>query len=417
MALVVKKFGGTSVADLERIAAVAERVKRSVDAGDRVAVVASAMAGETDRLVGLCRAAAAGDGDPAEMCEYDSVVAAGEQISTGLLALTLQRLGVPARSWTGWQVPVRTLGHHGSARVDTIDAAALLASIDAGVVPVVAGFQGVDANGRIATLGRGGSDTSAVALAAALGADRCDIYTDVDGVFTTDPRIVAKARKLDRISFEEMLEMASQGAKVLQTRSVAMAMQHGVRLQVLSSFNDRPGTLVVPEGDIMEQEVVSGLAYSLNESRISVMHAPDRPGVVAAIFSPLSQAGINVDMIVQTSAKVGEVANVTFTVPETDLDRAVSLLEAARDEIGYKDLIADRGVVKISAIGLGMKSHSGVAETMFKTLSERAINVDVISTSEIKLSVLIKADYLELALRALHAAYGLDAKEEPYGGS
>ena len=417
MALIVKKFGGTSVADLGRIAAVAERVKKARDDGDQVAVVASAMAGETDRLVGLCRGAAKGDGGEAEMAEYDSVVAAGEQISTGLLALTLQRLGVPARSWTGWQVPVHTNGLHGAARIDAVDTDALRRSIAAGIVPVLAGFQGVSGEGRVATLGRGGSDTSAVALAAALKADRCDIYTDVDGVFTTDPRIVSKARKLDRITYEEMLEMASQGAKVLQTRSVAMAMQHGVRLQVVSSFNNRPGTLVVPEGEIMEQEVVSGLAYSLNEARISVMHAPDRPGVVAAIFSPLSQAGINVDMIVQNSASVGEVANVTFTVPETDVDRAVALLQAEQDKIGYKELVADRGVVKISAIGLGMKSQSGVAETMFQVLSERKINVDVISTSEIKLSVLIKADYLELALRALHAAYGLDAKEEPYGSA
>ncbi|MGF1606846.1 MAG: aspartate kinase [Rhodothalassiaceae bacterium] len=411
MARLVKKFGGTSVADLSRIDHVAARIKQAVDRGDQVAAVVSAMAGQTNHLVELCRQAA----DLHDAREYDTVVSSGEQVTAGLLAIVMQRMGITARSWLGWQIPCKTDGAHGAARIEDIAAAPLLERMAEGHVPIVAGFQGVGPDGRITTLGRGGSDTSAVALAAALKADRCDIYTDVEGVFTTDPRIVSKARKLDRISYEEMLELASQGAKVLQTRSVMMAVAHGVRVQVLSSFSDGAGTLVVPEGEIMEQEVIRGLAYSLNEAKVTVVSVEDTPGVVAKIFTPLSRAGVNVDMIVQNEAPEGSRTNVTFTVPQDQLPEALAALSADQARIGYQDILSDTQVVKISAVGLGMKSHSGVAETMFTTLADRGINIQVISTSEIKLSVLIASDYLELALRALHKAYGLDAKEEPYG--
>lgn len=417
MPRIVKKFGGTSVGDperpgdLSRLERVADRVCAAREAGDQVAVVVSALAGETNRLVALCREAAPFH----DAREYDAVVATGEQVSAGLLAIILQRRGVPARSWLGWQIPLRTDTGHGAARIEQIGTGELLARMDRGEVPVVAGFQGLGEDDRITTLGRGGSDTSAVALAAALQADRCDIYTDVTGVFTTDPRIVSKARRLDRTTYEEMLELASQGAKVLQTRSVIMAMQHGVRLRVLSSFEDGAGTLVVPEGEVMEQEIISGLAYSLNEARITVIGVEDRPGVVASIFSPLAKAGCNVDMIVQNAAPEGRRTHVTFTVPQDQLARARQALTDAQDSIGFETIESDEEVVKISAVGLGMKSHAGVADTMFATLADKGINIEVISTSEIKLSVLIEAQYLELALRALHKAYGLDAKEEPYG--
>jgi aspartate kinase len=343
--------------------------------------------------------------------EYDVVVSSGEQVTAGLLALALQDLGIDARSWLGWQVPIRTDGVHGKARIEGIEIGELRRRLSQGQVAVVAGFQGVGPRGRITTLGRGGSDTSAVALAAALDADRCDIFTDVDGVYTTDPRIVAKARKLSRITYEEMLEMASQGAKVLQTRSVEMAMNHRVRLQVLSSFIDTPGTLVVDEDEIVEKQVVSGIAYSRDEAKITVQRVADRPGVAAAIFGPLANDAINVDMIVQSASDDGRTADLTFTVARADLDRAVSVLERRRAQIGFAELKPDSNVVKISVIGVGMRSHAGVANKMFQTLADKGINIQVISTSEIKVSVLIAAEYTELALRALHTAYGLDSAE------
>jgi aspartate kinase len=406
MARIVQKFGGTSVADIDRIRAVAARVKRERDAGHELIVVVSAMAGTTNQLVAWCNAI-----DPQfDAREYDAVVASGEQVTAGLLAIALRALGVPARSWQGWQVPLRTDDAHGKARIREIDLGRIVRSVAEGEVAVVAGFQGVSDAGRIATLGRGGSDTSAVALAAAFDADRCDIFTDVDGVYTTDPRIVAKARKLDRITYEEMLELASQGAKVLQTRSVEMAMNHRVRVQVLSSFVDRPGTLVVDEDEIMEQQIVSGIAYSKDEAKITVTGVADRPGVAAAILGPLADANINVDMIVQNVSHDGRETDMTFTVGKADLDHAVRVLDATRG-IGFQSqsLTYDSSVVKLSVIGVGMRSHAGVALTMFRTLAEKGINIQVISTSEIKVAVLIAEEYLELALRALHSAYGLDA--------
>ncbi len=405
MARIVMKFGGTSVADLDRIANVAQRVKREVDSGNEVAVVVSAMAGETNRLVNLCETAS----NLFDLREYDVVVSTGEQVTVGLLAITLQSMGVSARSWLGWQIPLRTDMAHGSARIQSIDTQDMIRRFGEGQVAVVAGFQGVDPQGRITTLGRGGSDTSAVALAAALKADRCDIYTDVDGVYTTDPRIVARARKLDKITYEEMLEMASQGAKVLQTRSVELAMKEGVRVQVLSSFKDTPGTLVVDEDEIVEQEMVSGIAYSRDEAKITLREVPDRPGIAASIFGPLTDASINVDMIVQNISATGEKTDLTFTVNKTDLNRAVEVLRSQSQTIGYSDLLADRDVVKVSVIGVGMRSHAGVAQTMFKALADKGINIQVISTSEIKVSVLVAEEYTELALRSLHTAYGLDA--------
>lgn len=406
------KFGGTSVADLDRIRAVAEKVRKQVEAGCEVAVVVSAMSGVTNRLVGYCR-----DLSPRhDEREYDTVVATGEQVTSGLLAIALQNLGINARSWLGWQIPLRTDDAHGKARIESIDGTALVASMKAGQVPVCAGFQGIGPDGRITTLGRGGSDTSAVALAAALKADRCDIYTDVDGIYTTDPRIVTKARKLHRITYEEMLELASVGAKVLQTRSVELAMKERVRVQVLSSFNDGPapseghlpGSLVVDEDEIVEQEQVAGIAYSRDEAKLSVRRVPDRPGIAAAVFGPLSDANVNVDMIVQSTGDDG-MTNMTFTVSKNDLERAIAALDAHRATIQYGELLTDNDVVKISVVGVGMRSHAGVASTMFRTLAERNINVQVISTSEIKVSVLIAAEYTELAVRALHTAYGLDA--------
>ena len=406
MARIVQKFGGTSVADLERIKAAALRVKREVDAGNQVAVAVSAMAGVTDELVGY----AAGVSLLYDAREYDVVVSAGEQVSAGLLAMALQAAGVAARSWLGWQIPIHTDGVHGKARINDIGTEELERRLGRGEVAVVAGFQGVGPDGRVTTLGRGGSDTSAVALAAALGADRCDIYTDVDGVYTTDPRIVATARKLNRITYEEMLEMASVGAKVLQTRAVELAMKRGVRLQVLSSFHDTPGTLVVNEDEIVEHELVSGVAYSRDEAKITLNRVADRPGVAASIFGPLAEAGINVDMIVQNVSADGSTTDLTFTVTKGDLDRAVAMLEGLRQALGFDSLVSDPNVVKVAVIGVGMRSHAGVALRMFQALGEKGINIQVISTSEIKVSVLIAEEYTELAVRALHTAYGLDAE-------
>ncbi len=406
MARIVQKFGGTSVADLDRIRVVAEKVKAEVDRGNQVATVVSAMAGETDRLVGLCR----GVTPLHDAREYDTVVSAGEQVTSGLLAMALQTLGVPARSWLGWQIPIATDEVHGKARITGVEATELARRLEEGEVAVVAGFQGVSPRRRIGTLGRGGSDTSAVALAAALRADRCDIYTDVDGVYTADPRIVRRARKLTKITYEEMLEMASLGAKVLQTRSVEMAMKHGVPLRVLSSFADGPGTLVVDEDEIVEQEIVSGIAYSRDEAKVTVVGVPDRPGVAASVFGPLADAGINVDMIVQNVSEDGQATDVTFTVSKAELAPTVALLEGQRGALGYRRLRPDENVVKLSVIGMGMRSHAGVAKRMFSALAENGINIQVISTSEIKISVLVAEQYLELAVRALHAAYGLDAE-------
>ena len=405
MARIVQKFGGTSVGDIDRIKNVAEKVKAEAARGNEVAVVVSAMAGVTNQLVDYCGSIA----PLYEAREYDAVVASGEQVTSGLLAMALQADGVNARSWQGWQIPVRTDDVHGKARILDIDPAELDTRLKRGEVAVVAGFQGVSPQGRIATLGRGGSDTSAVALAAALGADRCDIYTDVDGVYTSDPRVVRNARKLDKITYEEMLEMASLGSKVLQTRSVEMAMKHGVRVQVLSSFEDVPGTLVVDEGEIVEQEVVSGIAYTRDEAKITLVKVADEPGVAAAIFGPLADAAINVDMIVQNVSEDGKSTDMTFTVGRADLDRAVEVLQQRQAQLGHDYLLPDPNVVKVSVIGVGMRSHAGVAQTMFRTLAENGINIQVISTSEIKISVLIAEQYTELALRALHTAYGLDA--------
>ncbi len=405
MARIVKKFGGTSVADLDRIRNVATKVKQAVDAGDQVVVVVSAMAGVTNQLVGWVSEASR----LYDAREYDSVVATGEQVTSGLLALTLQNMGVDARSWQGWQVPVKTSLAHGSARILEIETAELEKRLDAGQVAVVAGFQGIAEDGRVTTLGRGGSDTTAVAFAAALKADRCDIYTDVDGVYTTDPRIVAKARKLDKITYEEMLEMASLGAKVLQTRSVELAMRYKVPVHVRSSFSDQPGTMVVDEDQIVEQADISGIAYTSDEAKITVQGVADRPGVSASIFGPLAEASINVDMIVQNVAADGKTTDLTFTVPRADLERSVKVIENLKSELSYSAVTTDSDVVKVSVIGVGMRSHTGIANRMFAALANEGINIQVISTSEIKISVLIASKYTELALRALHSAYQLDA--------
>ena len=421
MARIVMKFGGTSMAGSERIRRVANIVRRQQAAGHEVAVVVSAMAGETDRLVGFCREA-----NPLyDPAEYDVVVASGEQVTAGLLAMTLQALGCQARSWLGWQMPIHTDGAHAKARIGEIEAEALLASMAAGQIAVIPGFQGLTDAGRITTLGRGGSDTSAVAVAAAIHADRCDIYTDVDGVYTTDPRIVAKARKLKYVTYEEMLELASVGSKVLQTRSVSLAMKEGVRVQVLSSFIDDdatpadeiPGTMIVSdeelarltqEGPEMESQLITGIAADKNEAKVILTRVPDRPGAVAHIFGPLAAANINVDMIIQNVGRDKGETDVTFTVPAADLLRAQTLLEAQKDVIGYNRIITDSKIAKISVVGVGMKSHAGVAATMFKAMADRGINIQAISTSEIKVSVLIDEDETELAVRVLHTAYGLD---------
>ena len=404
MARIVQKFGGTSVADIERIRNAAGRVKREVDAGNEVAVVVSAMAGATNQLIEWTRQMSRLH----DAREHDVVVASGEQVTAGLMALALQNLGINARSWLGWQVPVRTDSVHGYARIEAIDAADIGRSLAENKAAVVAGFQGVSPDRRITTLGRGGSDTTAVALAAALKADRCDIFTDVDGVYTTDPRIVAKARKLAKITYEEMLEFASQGARVLQTRAVAMAMNHRVRLQVLSSFCDSPGTLVVDEDEIVEKRLVSGIAYSRDEAKITVQRVADRPGVAAAIFGPLADQAINVDMIVQNVSEDGKTTDLTFTVARSELDRAVAVLEGCRADLGFDALKPDANVVKISVIGIGMRSHAGVAAQAFKALSGQKINILAITTSEIKISVLIRASHTDLAVRTLHTLYGLD---------
>jgi aspartate kinase len=416
MARIVMKFGGTSMAGTERIRIVASKVKREVEAGNAVAVVVSAMAGETDRLVNFCREAAPLS-DPKE---YDVVVAAGEQITSGLLAITLQAMGVPARSWLGWQLPIHTSDAHASARIENIDTEKLIAAMEGGEVAVIPGFQGLTDDNRITTLGRGGSDTSAVAVAAAIKADRCDIYTDVDGVYTTDPRIVPRARKLAKVTYEEMLELASVGAKVLQTRSVGLAMKEKVRVQVLSSFDesyagDLPGTMIVGDDEIgedeMERQLITGIALDKNEAKVTLTSVPDRPGAVASIFAPLAEANINVDMIIQNIAHETGSTDVTFTVPGAELARTLDALEKAKDAIGYASVVHDTRVAKISVVGVGMRSHAGVASTMFKALGSRGINILAISTSEIKVSVLIHEDETELAVRMLHTAYGLDAEE------
>ncbi|MCW4462107.1 aspartate kinase [Sphingomonas sp. BT-65] len=416
MARIVMKFGGTSMAGIERIRNVASRVKAEWEAGNQVAVVVSAMAGETDRLVGFCKEAS----PLYDLREYDVVVSSGEQVTSGLLAITLQAMGVPARSWLGWQLPVHTSSAHSSARIGEIDTAELNASLADGNVAVVPGFQGVADDNRVTTLGRGGSDTSAVAVAAAMKADRCDIYTDVDGVYTTDPRIVPRARKLTKVTYEEMLELASVGAKVLQTRSVGLAMKEGVRVRVLSSFEDthdelgHRGTLIVGEEEIddVERQLITGIAHDKNEAKVTLTNVPDRPGAVAHIFGPLAEAGINVDMIVQNVAHATGSTDVTFTVPRAELARALDVLEKAKAPIGYDELIHDTKIAKISVVGVGMRSHAGVAATMFDTLGERRINILAITTSEIKVSVLIHEDETELAVRVLHTAYGLDAPED-----
>lgn len=409
MARLVMKFGGTSVANIERIRNVARHVKREVEAGFEVAVVVSAMSGKTNELVGWVKDAHALY-DPRE---YDAVVASGEQVTSGLLAIALQEAGIPARSWQGWQIPIETDDAYGSARIEKIDGARLIEGFGRKEVAVIAGFQGVDpATGRITTLGRGGSDTSAVAIAAAIHADRCDIYTDVDGVYTTDPRVVAKARRLDRIAFEEMLEMASLGAKVLQVRSVEVAMVHRVKTFVRSSFDDpanpQSGTLICDEEDILEQQVVTGIAFSKDEAQITLRKVADKPGVAAAIFQPLAEANINVDMIVQVVSDDAATTDITFTVPAAEFERARAVLEKAREELGFSSIQASTDVVKVSAIGVGMRSHAGVAAAAFGALAQKGVNIRAITTSEIKFSVLIDAAYTELAVRTLHTLYGLD---------
>jgi aspartate kinase len=424
VARIVMKFGGTSMAGSERIRRVANIVRRQQAAGHEVAVVVSAMAGETDRLVNFCREA-----NPLyDPAECDVVVASGEQVTSGLLAMTLQALGCKARSWLGWHLPVHTDDAHAKARIEGIDSDALLASMAAGEIAVIPGFQGLSPHGRVTTLGRGGSDTSAVAVAAAIGADRCDIYTDVDGVYTTDPRIVAKARKLKYVTYEEMLELASVGSKVLQTRSVSLAMKEGVRVQVLSSFIDDdapaadtiPGTMIVSDEELariqegldMERQLITGIAADKNEAKIILTRVPDRPGAVATIFGPLAAANINVDMIIQNVGRDKGETDVTFTVPGADLPRVQALLEAQKEAIGYNRIITDGKVAKVSVVGVGMRSHAGVASTMFRCLADRGINIQAISTSEIKISVLIDEDETELAVRVLHSAYGMDAADE-----
>jgi aspartate kinase len=419
MSFVVMKFGGTSVGNIERIGVVACHVKREIDAGNKVAVVVSAMAGTTNQLVAWVREASALH----DAREYDAVVATGEQVTAGLLAIVLQSLGVQARSWLGWQIPIVTDSAHGVARIRDIPGDRIRARLDQGEVAVIAGFQGIEPErNRISTLGRGGSDTSAVAIAVAVKADLCDIYTDVDGVYTADPRIVPKARRLGKVSYEEMLEMASQGAKVLQTRSVELAMQRGVRVLVRSSF-DPPdlggrstddalelGTLVCHEDEIVEQNVVSGIAYARDEAKVTLLKIADKPGVAAQVFGPLADANINVDMIVQNVSEDGKYTDLTFTVQAADLDRTLEVLRKAKERIGYFDLRGSTDIAKVSAIGVGMRSHAGVAAQMFSALAEKGINIEAISTSEIKISVLIDAAYAELAVRTLHSLFGLDSR-------
>jgi aspartate kinase len=412
MSLIVMKFGGTSVGDIERIKNAATKVALEIQRGHKVAVVVSAMSGVTDQLIGFCRAVT----PRYDTREHDAVVATGEQVTAGLMALALQQRGLNARSWQGWQVRLVTDSTHAKARILDIEADKLRGRIEDGEVGVMTGFQGVTAEGRITTLGRGGSDTSAVALAVALKAKRCDIYTDVDGVYTTDPRIVAAARKMDRVSYEEMLELASLGAKVLQVRSVEMAMRFRMPVQVLSTFvnevgSDLPGTLVIERDKTMEQEIVTGIAYTRDLTRITLVDVPDRPGVVASIFAPLARAGIGINMIVQSGSGDGKAADTTMTVVKAETDHAIKILEDERETIGFQKLVSAAGVTKISLVGAGMRTHVGVAAKMFETLAEKSINIQVIETSEINISVLISDEYTELALRALHTAYGLDAKQ------
>lgn len=422
MARIVMKFGGTSVADLERIYNVARHVKREVEAGNQVAVVVSAMSGKTNELVDWVQnmPKVCGASSPFyDAREYDTIVASGEQVTSGLLAIALQSIGVDARSWQGWQIPIQTDNAHGAARIQEIDGSQIIRRMEMGQVAVVAGFQGIGPDNRVATLGRGGSDTSAVAVAAAVKADRCDIYTDVDGVYTTDPRIEPKARRLPKISFEEMLEMASLGAKVLQVRSVELAMVHKVRTFVRSSFTDPdapgmgdpinpPGTLICDEEEIVEQQVVTGIAFAKDEAQISLRRVADRPGVAAAIFGPLAEEHINVDMIVQNVSEDGSKTDMTFTIPTGDIDKALKVLDKAKSEISFDNIQSETGLAKISVIGIGMRSHAGVAATAFKALAEKGINIRAITTSEIKISILIDGPYAELAVRTLHAVYGLD---------
>ncbi len=407
MGLVVQKFGGTSVGDTDRIKNVALKVKKEIDAGNQVVVVVSAMSGVTNQLVKYCQEIA----PDYDLEEYDVVVSTGEQVTIGLLAMALQAIGVPARSWTGWQVPVVTDNAFSKARINQIAVEGLRACLAEGKVPVVAGFQGINERGRITTLGRGGSDTSAVALAAVLKADRCDIYTDVDGVYTTDPRVVKNARKLDKVTYEEMLEMASLGAKVLQTRSVELAMKYSVNLRVVSSFEQNPvGTTICGEEDIVEKEVISGITCSHDEAKITLVGVQDRPGISAAVFNAMAQANICIDMIVQSDSADGTHTDMTFTLPESELARATAVLEKNKEDIGYRSVLSDSNCVKISLIGVGMRTHTGIAQRMFEALSERGINVQTISTSEIKISVLIASEYAELAVRALHTAFHLEDK-------
>jgi aspartate kinase len=408
MARIVMKFGGTSMAGIERIRAVAERVKREAEHGNEVLVVVSAMAGETDRLVQLCKEASA----LADPKEYDVVVASGEQVTSGLLAMTLQNMGVKARSFMGWQL-VRASGIHGNSRVEKIEGALLDEALKDGTVAVIPGFQGVSEDGRVATLGRGGSDTSAVAIAAGIKADRCDIYTDVDGVYTTDPRIVPRAQKLAKITFEEMLELAGVGAKVLQVRSVGLAMRENLPLRVLTAFDDLPGTEIVPElGDNdMERNAIAGIAADRNEARITLTRIADRPGTVAAVMGPLAEAGIQVDMIVHAATAGEGSSDLTFTVPRASLAQAVSVVEKHRDSIGGGELHSDDAVAKVSIVGVGIRSNPELAAKMFATLAERGINLLAVSASEIKVSVLVKEDEMELAVRVLHSAFGLDAPQ------
>jgi aspartate kinase len=416
MSRLVMKFGGTSVANIERIRNVAQHIKREVDAGHEVAVIVSAMSGKTNELVGW-----ATEASPLhDAREYDTIVASGEQVTSGLLAITLQALGIPARSWQGWQIPILTSNAHGSARIASIDGTELIKRFkERKEVAVISGFQGIsEETRRITTLGRGGSDTSAVAIAAAIHADRCDIYTDVDGVYTTDPRVVPRAKRLAKVAFEEMLELASQGAKVLQVRSVELGMVHNVRIFVRSSFdrpedidphaNQPPGTLICGEEEIMEQQVVTGIAFSKDEAQISIRHVQDKPGVAASIFGPLAEANINVDMIVQNVSEDGATTDLTFTVPAADYERAKDTITKARTQIGYDRIDSATDVAKVSVIGIGMRSHAGVAAQAFKALAARNINIRAITTSEIKFSLLIDAAYTELAVRTLHTLYGLD---------
>jgi len=421
MPLLVMKFGGTSVADLDRIRNAAAKVQREVERGHDVIVIVSAMSGKTNELVGWVEKTS----PLFDAREYDAVVSSGENVTAGLMALTLQEMGVPARSWQGWQVPINTTAQHSAARFVDIPRGNLDQKFAEGFrVAVVAGFQGLAPDGRITTLGRGGSDTTAVAFAAAFDAERCDIYTDVDGVYTTDPRIVAKARKLKAVTFEEMLELASVGSKVLQTRSVSLAMKEKVPVQVLSSFIDDdapladelPGTLIVSEEELegldMESQLITGIAADKNEAKVILTRVPDRPGAVASVFTPLAAANINVDMIIQNVGRDKGETDVTFTVPGADLVRTQALLEEQKPQIGFNRIITDPKVAKISVVGVGMRSHAGIASTMFKALADRGINIQAISTSEIKVSVLIDEDETELAVRVLHTAYGLDAVED-----